>query len=59
MLTTITFIVALCFSLLIEGALQIMHLHEISTPTNFNILLIVGVWSLIVNLLYVLVINGK
>ena len=58
MLTTITFIVALIFSLLIEGALQLLHLHEISGPTNPKILFIFGVWSLIVNILYVLTING-
>ncbi|XP_075590087.1 uncharacterized protein LOC124498080 [Dermatophagoides farinae] len=58
MLTTITFIVALIFSLLIEGALQLLHLHEISGPTNPKILFIFGIWSLIVNILYVLTING-
>ncbi|KAI2811455.1 hypothetical protein BLOT_002631 [Blomia tropicalis] len=52
MLTTITFIVALIFSLLIEGALQLFHLHEISSPTNIH------VWSLIANLLYVVAVNG-
>lgn len=58
MLTMITFIVALIFSLLIEGALQLLHLHEIAGPTNPKILIIFGVWSLIVNILYVLTING-
>lgn len=59
MLTTITFIVALIFSMVIEGFLQLLHLHEIPEPTNFNVLIIFGAWSLTVNMLYVLVINGK
>ncbi|KAJ6225200.1 hypothetical protein RDWZM_003745 [Blomia tropicalis] len=58
MLTTITFIVALIFSLLIEGALQLFHLHEISSPTNIHVLLTFGSWSLIANLLYVVAVNG-
>lgn len=59
MLTTITFIVAMIFSLLIEGALQLFHLHEIASPTNPKVLIRFGIWSLIVNILYVLTINGK
>lgn len=58
MLTTITFVVALIFSLLIEGLLQLSHLHEISTPTDPSVLVIFGVWSLVANLFYVLTING-
>lgn len=58
MLLTITFIVALIFSLLIEGALQLLHLHEISQPTNPIVLLTFGLFSLIANVLYVLAVKG-
>lgn len=59
MLITITFIFSLSFSLCIEGFLQLSHLHEINKPTNNWILFNFGFWSLVVNLIYVLTINGK
>lgn len=58
MLATTTFIVALIFSLFIEALLQLSHLHEIHHPTDPRVLLIFGGWSLVVNLFYVLTING-
>ncbi|CAG2101704.1 unnamed protein product [Medioppia subpectinata] len=53
MLVNMTFLVALTFSLLVEGIQQLVHSsHEISEPTNYNLLFAFGVFGFIFNLIY-------
>ena len=60
MLANMTFLVALTFSLLVEGIQQLVHAsHEISNPTNYYLLFIFGVIGLISNLLYFNLVSGK
>ena len=60
MLVNMTFLVALTFSLLVEGIQQLVHSsHEISEPTNYYLLFIFGVYGLLCNLLYFNIVSGK
>ncbi|XP_054169335.1 proton-coupled zinc antiporter SLC30A1-like [Oppia nitens] len=53
MLVNMTFLVALTFSLVVEGIQQLVHSsHEISGPTNYYLLFAFGFISFISNLLY-------
>jgi zinc transporter 1 len=60
MLVNMTFVVALTFSLLVEGIQQIVHAsHEISEPTNYHLLFVFGVCGILSNLLYFNIVSGQ
>lgn len=60
MLVNMTFLVAITFSLVVEGIQQLVHSsHEISEPTNYYLLCVFGVSGLLSNLLYFMIVSGR
>ena len=60
MLVNMTFLVALTFSLIVEGIQQLVHYeHEISEPTNYFMLFAFGFCGLVLNILYFNIASGQ